>query len=314
MGTPEFAVAPLERLINDGYNIVAVVTSPDKPAGRGKKIQFSAVKEFAIKNNLRLFQPEKLREESFIHDIKSLKPDIHIVVAFRMLPEVVWSIPEIGTFNLHASLLPNYRGAAPINWVIINGEKETGITTFMIDGNIDTGNILLQKKVSIPETDNAGALHDKLMVAGASLVLETVKKLAEGTLDPIPQNHLIEKGAVLKIAPKISKSDCRINWDMEGRDIFNFVRGMSPHPGAYSYLDHGKGEKILCKFFDTSFIPGQHQDAPGTVITDNKTILKVAVKNGWIAVDKIQQAGKRVMPMEQFLRGYSFMTASDRFS
>jgi methionyl-tRNA formyltransferase len=313
MGTPEFAVAPLSSLYDKGYNIVAVVTAPDKASGRGKKIQQSAIKEFAVEKNLRLFQPEKLRNESFIQELKSLNPDLQIVVAFRMLPELVWSIPRMGTFNLHASLLPDYRGAAPINWVIINGEKETGLTTFMIDRNIDTGKILMQRRVPISENEDAGTLHNKLMVEGAGLVIETVNSIAGGSLTPIPQDQLVNKRAPLRSAPKISKNDCRINWNKEGRDVINFIRGMSPYPGAFSYLDSNNGENILFKFFDASFTPEAQQLNPGTVETDHKKEVRVAVKDGWIEIIKIQQAGKKAMPTEIFLRGFSFTTSTDLF-
>jgi methionyl-tRNA formyltransferase len=314
MGTPEFAVAPLENLHSKGYNIVAVVTAPDKPSGRGKKIQQSAVKTFALNNNLKLFQPEKLRDETFIREVELLNPDLQIVVAFRMMPELLWSIPKKGTFNLHASLLPDYRGAAPINWVIINGGEESGLTTFMIDADIDTGKILMQKRVPISESDDAGTLHDKLMEEGASLVLETVNNIAGGSLKPIPQDELNKKGVSLKSAPKISKNDCRINWDLEGKDVFNFIRGMSPYPGAYSYLERNEGENILFKFFDASFFREAHGLKPGIVSTDNRNTFNVAVKDGWIGINKIQQAGKKAMPMEQFLRGFSFTTLTDLFS
>lgn len=314
MGTPEFAVAPLKSLHEKGYNIVAVVTAPDKPSGRGKKIQQSAVKTFALQNKLRLFQPEKLRDETFIHEVKSLNPDLQIVVAFRMLPEIVWSIPKKGTFNLHASLLPDYRGAAPINWVIINGEKETGLTTFMIDANIDTGKILMQKRVPISDSDDAGILHDKMMAEGADLVINTVNSIAGGSLKPIPQEELHKKGASLKSAPKISKNDCRINWDMDGKSVLNFIRGMSPYPGAYSYLERTEGENILFKFFDATFMKEAHGLKPGIIGTDNRNTFNVAVKDGWIGINKIQQAGKKAMPMELFLRGFSFRTLTDLFS
>jgi len=313
MGTPEFAIPPLKSLLEKGYNVVAVVTAPDKQAGRGQKMQFPPVKAFALDHQLKLFQPEKLREESFVSNLKSLKPDLQVVVAFRMLPEVVWSIPSIGTFNLHASLLPNYRGAAPINRVIINGEKETGLTTFFIDQHIDSGNILLQRKVPVYDTDNAGTLHDRLMLEGAGLVIETVDRLVAGEIRAVSQDTLMNDSDGIRTAPKITREDCRINWDRPGKAVHNFIRGMTPYPGPYAYLSNEKGEHILFKFYETSFIPKAHRADPGTVSTDNRTYLHIAVNDGWIAVHTLQQSGKRVMPLEEFLRGFSFKPFLPRF-
>ncbi|HCO66918.1 MAG TPA: methionyl-tRNA formyltransferase, partial [Dysgonomonas sp.] len=230
MGTPDFAVASLKNLVDNNYTIAGVITMPDKPAGRGHKLQYSAVKQYALDNNLPLLQPEKLKDESFLESLKSWKADLQIVVAFRMLPEVVWNMPRFGTFNLHASLLPQYRGAAPINWAIINGEKETGVTTFFLTHEIDTGKIILQKKVPIMEEDNAGIIHDKLMNIGAGLVCKTVDLLLENKIDGIPQDNLISDENELKPAPKIFKETCKIDWNKSSASIHNLIRGLSPHP------------------------------------------------------------------------------------
>ena len=314
MGTPEFAVAPLQKLVDSGYNVVAVITAPDKPAGRGKKLSFSPVKKYALDHQLILIQPEKLRDPGFIAELKSLKPDIQVVVAFRMLPEMVWSIPALGTFNLHASLLPDYRGAAPINRAIINGEKETGLTTFFINKDIDTGHILLQKKFHIGEKENAGMLHDRLMAEGADMVVETIRRIAAGSIDPLPQEALIREGATLHPAPKITKEDCRIDWHQGSITIFNFIRGMSPFPGAYSYLVMGNEENKLFKILEADYVLESHQNPPGTAMTDHRSKLWIASTDGWISVGKLQQAGKRIMDTGEFLRGFSFNSSSYLFS
>ena len=312
MGTPEFAVAPLKKLVEEGYTIAGVITAPDKPAGRGKIIRYSAVKQYALAHGLQLMQPDKLRNEAFISELKSLNPDLQVVVAFRMLPEVVWSIPPIGTFNLHASLLPDYRGAAPINWAIINGETETGLTSFLIDQQIDTGRILLQKKMPIYENDNAGSLHDRMMKEGADLVLKTIEALETGTVSPLPQDQVMPDHAP-KPAPKIRKEDCRIDWTMEGRCIQNFIRGLSPYPGAFSILDRNEKGELLFKVFESSYIPESHTFQPGAISTDHISYIHVAAKNGWISIKVLQQSGKKALPVEQFLMGFRFRTSSDLF-
>ena len=316
MGTPEFAVAPLGRLIGAGYNVVGVITAPDRPAGRGRKITPSAVKRFIRESHpeLALLQPVNLKDPGFLKQLETLNPDIQVVVAFRMLPEAVWCIPEMGTFNLHASLLPQYRGAAPINHAIMNGESETGVTTFMIDQQIDTGKILLQEKVRIGERETAGELHDRLMKAGAELVLRTVEGLVNGTLQAIPQDQYMIPEGELKSAPKIKKEDCRIQWTRHGREVVNLVRGLSPYPGAFTILNKGGSEEQLCKIYDVSFHAGTHNDPPGTLHSDGRTFLQVAVPDGTILIGSIQLEGKRKMGTAEFLAGYRPTSGSFRFS
>lgn len=299
MGTPDFAVASLKALIDHGENVVAVVTSPDKPAGRGQKLNQSAVKQFALANNLPVLQPEKLKDETFLNELRSYKADLQVVVAFRMLPEVVWNMPPKGTINVHASLLPQYRGAAPINHAIINGETKTGVTTFMLQHEIDTGNILLSQEVTIEENDNAGTLHDKLMLAGAETLLKTVDALKNNCLTPIPQDELEE--STLKHAPKIFKETCLIDWEEDNTTIYNKIRGLSPYPAAYTTL-RGKTLKIY-------EVEAEHTSTPltpGDYITDAKTYLKFGSKNGLINVKSLQLEGKKRIPIEEFLRGYRF--------
>ncbi len=296
MGTPEFAVASLDMLNQAGYDIVSVVTTPDKPAGRGKKLRSSAVKLYAVENSISILQPVKLRDPIFIEQLEQLKPDIFVVVAFRMLPEVVWSIPSIGTFNLHASLLPDYRGAAPINWVLINGETRTGVTTFMIDKQIDTGNILLQREVEVPFEWNAGDLHDTLMKVGAELVLETVKGLEEQKLHPVPQDDSL----FLHPAPKIFKEDCRINWERSARHIYNHIRGLSPYPVAWTML-----EDKMVKLFKAQIGTVIEDEVPGHIeIASNQSFIKVATLDRWIEIEELQMEGKRRMHTHDFLQGY----------
>jgi methionyl-tRNA formyltransferase len=305
MGTPEFAVAPLEILLNNGCNIVAVVTAPDKPSGRGLHINESAVKKFAKEKGLKILQPEKLKSPEFIEELKLLKPDLQIVVAFRMLPEIVWSMPPLGTFNLHASLLPQYRGAAPINWAIINGENKTGVTTFFIQQDIDTGNIIFQEEVSIAEDEDVGSLYNRLMNIGADLVLKTVKAIAAGTAPSIPQASIeIED---LKAAPKIYKETCHINWNETANKIHNLIRGLSPHPGAFFYLDKGNNENLLIKVYKSKPEIISHSLAIGTLISDNKKVLKVACINGFVHILEIQASGKKRMNSEEFLRGFKIL-------
>jgi methionyl-tRNA formyltransferase len=316
MGTPQFAVAPLELLIESGFQVAAVVTAPDRPAGRGKKVAHSAVKQFIALQHpeIPIYQPGNLKDPEWVQQLESLRPDLQVVVAFRMLPEAVWKIPRLGTLNLHASLLPQYRGAAPINHVIINGESETGVTTFLIDHQIDTGNILLQEKVSIGEKETAGELHDRLMQKGAALLLRTVEGLAEGSVRARSQKQLEPAEGVLKKAPKIHKEDCRIRWNREGRKVVNHIRGLSPYPGAFTMLSIKDSPPILCKIFGASFRQAEHHDQPGSIHTDGKKYLEAAVEDGYLLVESIQLEGKRRMGIGEFLAGYRFISGQSRFS
>ncbi|HPD96212.1 MAG TPA: methionyl-tRNA formyltransferase [Tenuifilaceae bacterium] len=305
MGTPDFAVAPLKLLVESGYNVLSVVTVPDKPAGRGLKVQQSPVKVYAVEKGIPVLQPDKLKSPDFVEAIKQLKPDIAVVVAFRMLPKEIWSIPSLGTFNLHASLLPQYRGAAPINWAIINGESISGVTTFLIDEQIDTGNILLQKEVPILNTDNAGDLHDNLMLAGAPLVVETVNLLFSNRAKPVSQNNLNISNS-LKPAPKIFKDTCKIDWTLNIDSVYNLIRGLSPYPTAWSEMEINNGtEKSITsvKIFSTDKEISNHSLKAGTIVTDGKKQLKVACSNGFIAIKNIQLAGKKRLSIDEFLRG-----------
>jgi methionyl-tRNA formyltransferase len=297
MGTPQFAVASLDALITAGCDVVAVVTAPDKPAGRGQKVNQSAVKQYAVANGLKVLQPEKLKNPEFLEELKALKADLQVVVAFRMLPEVVWNMPPKGTINLHASLLPQYRGAAPINWAIINGEKESGVTTFFLKHDIDTGDILFTEKVTLQGTETAGDLHDWLMTKGAGLLVKTVKGIESGRYSEHPQEHLAE-GIELKHAPKIFKEDCLINFNQTARDIFNLIRGLSPMPTAYTILNG----KIL-KIYNAEYQEGEPGILPGGFLTNNKTHLKFAAKDGFICPTDVQLEGKKRMSIEEFLRG-----------
>lgn len=301
MGTPEFAVPSLKALVEGGYNVVAVVTTPDKPAGRGRQLHESDVKITARELGLPILQPEKLRDEEFVAAMESLKPDLGIVIAFRMLPEVIWSMPRLGTFNLHASLLPEYRGAAPINWAIINGEKETGVTTFLLNHEIDKGAIIGQLREEITPDDTIGTLYDRLMLKGVGLVLETVEKLAAGEINPIEQQHIDE--STLKPAPKIFKEDCLVDWSKGGRQIVNFVRGLSPYPAAWSRLVRD-GEELAVKIFRTSFLEAAHNEPLGTIRTDWREELEVACADGWIKIHELQVAGKRRMTTHDLLLGF----------
>lgn len=298
MGTPEFAVASLDALVGGGYNVVGVVTMPDKPAGRGYKMQFSAVKEYALAHNLPLLQPEKLKNEDFLDALRALHADLQIVVAFRMLPEVVWAMPPLGTFNLHGSLLPQYRGAAPINWAIINGEQETGVTTFFLQQEIDTGDLILQKRTPITDDDNAGTIHDRLMSIGAAAVVETVDCIIAGTAPKTPQ----PQGVTLKSAPKIFKETCRVDWKQSCHQIFNFVRGLSPYPAAWSVL-HTDDKTIDIKLFEVTREPAAHTLQAGQVVCDGKNYLKVAVADGFVKIESLQPAGKKRMSAADWLRG-----------
>jgi methionyl-tRNA formyltransferase len=296
-GTPDFAVASLDTLIQAGANIVAVVTAPDKPAGRGMQLQTSAVKQYASDKGLKILQPEKMKAPSFLDELKSFEVDLQVVVAFRMMPEVVWNMPPMGTINVHGSLLPQYRGAAPIDWAIINGETETGVTTFKLKHEIDTGDILLQQKVSVLPEDNAGTLHDKLMAAGAELLVRTVKGLAAENIPEIPQSDV--PAGEIKNAPKIFKEHLLINWNRPVTEISNLVRGMSPYPAAYTHL----GEKTL-KVFKSHYETESHSVKPGSFETDYATYLRFAATDGWFYVEELQQEGKKRMNVVDFLRGF----------
>ncbi len=301
MGTPDFAVASLRALVEGGFNVVGVITAPDKPAGRGRKLQESAVKQYAVAQSLRVLQPEKLKATDFIETLQSLNADLQIVVAFRMLPEAVWNMPKKGTFNLHGSLLPHYRGAAPINWAIMNGEKETGVTTFFIEHKIDTGNVLLQRRIPIGPNDNVEKIHDALMNLGADLVVETVEGILNNSIEARPQSSILPKEA-LKEAPKIFKEDCRINWSRKGADLHNFIRGLSPYPTAWCVLNKDS-KAIQAKIYNASFKHGII-NAVGEVHTDNKHNLSIACQDGWLSIHELQIAGKKRMNTEDFLRGF----------
>lgn len=302
MGTPEFAVGSLSKLIDNGFNIVGVITSADKPAGRGKRIKYSDVKNYALEHDLKLLQPTNLKSSEFIADLKSLKADLQIVVAFRMLPEIVWDMPPLGTFNLHASLLPQYRGAAPINHAIINGENLTGVTTFFLDKEIDTGKIIKQVSVEIKEDDNAGSLHDRLMEIGGDLVVETTTDILHDRVESIPQNFKIIEGEKLSKAPKIFKDDCRINWNKNVDEIYNFIRGLSPYPAAFTELRNDEGETIMLKIFKVSRELAKVNIPIGTIIID-KDNFKISCSNGFLIMQELQQSGKKRMHIIDFLRG-----------
>jgi len=320
MGTPEFAVASLEALVKAKCNIVGVVTAPDKPAGRGMKMTESAVKKYALRKNLKILQPEKLKNPEFLQELRSLNADLQIVVAFRMLPESVWNMPPLGTINLHGSLLPQYRGAAPINWAVINGEKETGVTTFKLKHEIDTGNILMQESFPIDENETAGEVHDKMKEIGARVLVETVKGIAEGTLEERPQSSMVNgessienpqtpethspltiDHSLLRHAPKIFTQTCNIDWRRSIDEIQNLIRGLSPFPGAYTEL----GDKTL-KIFRSEKEPSYPTSKPGKWESDGKTYLKFAAKDGYILLKDVQLEGKKRMSIEDFLRGYRF--------
>ncbi|XZF16020.1 methionyl-tRNA formyltransferase [Chitinophagaceae bacterium MMS25-I14] len=296
-GTPDFAVASVAALVDAGAQVVAVVTAPDKPAGRGMHLQSPAVKQYAVSKNIPVLQPLKLKNPEFLEALKSYNADLHVVVAFRMLPEAVWNMPSLGTINVHASLLPQYRGAAPINWAIINGETETGVTTFKLQHEIDTGNVLLQKKVEITPEDNAGTLHDKLMETGAALLVETVKGLADGSLKGISQDDMPAES--LKHASKIFKEHTTIDWNKGAAEVHNLVRGMSPHPAAHTVLA-GKNIKI----YQSHTEKAETGKEPGAFDTDHKTYLRFAAADGWVYIDELQQEGKKRMPVTEYLKGF----------
>ena len=309
-GTPDFAVESLDRLVTGGYNIVGVVTMPDKIGGRGNKVVQSAVKLYALEHNLPLFQPEKLKDSTFVEQLRKLNADLQIVIAFRMMPEIVWAMPPLGTFNLHASLLPKYRGAAPINWAVINGDTETGVTTFFLKQEIDTGDIIQQRRIPIAETDNVGIVHDKLMTMGADMVIETVDAILNDSIKPIPQDELCNKGIEATPAPKIFTETCHINWSQPALNVYNLIRGLSPYPAAWTEIPDASGKMHHAKIYATE-IP---DDAPlcriignsqaGTLSTDGKRLKVLCGDNRWIEITSIQIAGKRRMTTEEFLSGF----------
>jgi len=304
MGTPDFAVASLDILVKNNYNIVGVITMPDKPAGRGQQLQESAIKKYAIEKELKILQPEKLKSESFISELKSLQADLQIVVAFRMLPEIVWSMPRLGTFNLHGSLLPQYRGAAPINWAVINGETETGVTTFFLQHEIDTGKIIFNAKTPITQNETAGDIHDRLMMIGADLVFKTVKAIENNNYTEEDQNKFYSSEAELKHAPKIFKEDCKINWTKPCNEIHNHIRGLSPYPAAFTEFKNPENKLFLVKLFLSDKEMIAHQKPIQSILTDNKTYIKVAVSDGFILIKELQIAGKKRMGAQKFLRGF----------
>jgi methionyl-tRNA formyltransferase len=301
MGTPDFAVGSLKKLVEEKYKIVGVVTATDKPAGRGQKLQSSAVKQYAESQGIPILQPEKLKDENFQKELKNFNADLFIVVAFRMLPKSVWAMPKFGTINLHASLLPQYRGAAPINWAIINGETKSGVTTFFIEEQIDTGNILLNKEVEISDTDNVGILHDKLMDVGSNLICETVDLIATENYKTIPQAGINEP---LKSASKIFKDDCKINWNKPAKEIYNLIRGLSPYPAAWTEFVSIDGKEIQFKIFESELISKKSNEEIGRIISDNKSFVHIVVQDGIINIKTLQQAGKNKMKAEEFLRGF----------
>ncbi len=304
MGTPDFAVSTLKTLVENQYNIVGVITAPDKPAGRGRKLNESAVKLYAVSQNLKVLQPTNLKDEAFLEELKGLHANLNIVVAFRMLPKVVWNMPELGTFNLHASLLPNYRGAAPINWAIINGETKTGVSTFFIDEEIDTGEMILQEDITIEPNENAGQLHDKLMLLGSTLVLKTVKQIEAEDVKTTPQ---IENPD-LKTAYKLNRDNCKIDWSASIQDIHNKIRGLSPYPAAWCVLQNGE-EALDVKIYEATMAPEEHQLELG-LIQNTKKEIKVAVKGGFINIHFMKLPGKRNMHAKDLLNGYDFKTGA----
>lgn len=302
MGTPEFAVESLKALLNNNYQVVGVITAPDKPAGRGYQVQCSAVKQYALSEGLTILQPEKLKEESFIEELRALKADLQIVVAFRMLPEIVWNMPRLGTFNLHGSLLPQYRGAAPINWAIINGEKMTGVTTFFLSHEIDTGKIIFREGTVIGPEENAGDIHDRLMQKGACLVLKTMEAICNENYETTDQEEYIINPEELKPAPKIFKENCRIDWNKKKEEIHNLIRGLSPYPTAWTELVTGSTRHSL-KIFSAVRKGGVSNLPNGSIVTDNKTYIDIVVDDGFISLQQLQLSGKKMMSVDEFLRG-----------
>ena len=314
-GTPDFAVESLSRLVDGGYNVVAVVTMPDKPAGRGRQIQESDVKHYAVEHGLPVLQPVSLKDEAFLEQLRSFNAQLFIVIAFRMLPEAVWQMPPLGTFNLHASLLPRYRGAAPINWAVMHGDSETGVTTFFLKHEIDTGDVIQQRSCPIGRYDNVEVVHDRLMVMGAYMVLETVDAIIAGTVKPIPQEQMLTSDQQPTPAPKIFKDTCRIDWSRPAEALYNHIRGLSPYPAAWTTLENEEGkEATTVKVYATGepepFADGE-SPRPGAIKADRKT-LRVACGDGWLEIFSLQQSGKKRMDTDAFLRGY-VITPSARF-
>lgn len=313
LGTPDFAVEPLKRLLEKqrtcdscGYEVVGVVTMPDKMINkRGNQLLMSPVKQFAVSEGLPVLQPESLKSEEFLTALAAWRADLQIVVAFRMLPESVWNMPRLGTFNLHASLLPQYRGAAPINWAIINGDKETGVTTFFLKHEIDTGDVIYRDRVAIEENDNAGTLHDKLMYQGGETVLRTVEAIVNGAVEPVPQEQMFVSESDLRPAPKIFRDTCRIDWNKNCCEVYDFVRGMSPYPAAWCEMQDAAGNTIAIKVYEVAKEPALHDKAVGTLLTDGKSYAKVAVEGGYINLLSLQIPGKKRMPVADLLRGFS---------
>ncbi|MFH6958639.1 methionyl-tRNA formyltransferase [Flavobacterium aquidurense] len=307
MGTPEFAVGILDTIIKNNYDVVGVITAADKPAGRGQKIKYSAVKEYALANNLTLLQPTNLKDESFLAELKALNANLQIVVAFRMLPKVVWEMPSLGTFNLHASLLPNYRGAAPINWAIINGETKTGVTTFFIDDKIDTGAMILNSEIAIEPEENAGQLHDRLMLLGSETVIETLKVIESGNVTTTIQ----EDDAEIKTAYKLNKENCKIDWTKSGDEINNLIRGLSPYPASWCFLKD-KNEELSIKIYEAKLVSESHSYEVGTLISSKKEI-KIAIKDGFIQVLSLQLPGKKRMQVAELLNGITFSDSAKAY-
>lgn len=313
LGTPDFAVEPLKRLVEKqhactdcGYEVVGVVTMPDKMISkRGNQLLMSPVKQYALQEGLPILQPESLKSEDFLAALAAWHADLQIVVAFRMLPESVWNMPRLGTFNLHASLLPQYRGAAPINWAIINGDKETGVTTFFLKHEIDTGDVIFRDKVAIEECDTAGTLHDKLMLQGGETVLRTVEAIVSGTATAQPQQQMFAQESDLRPAPKIFRDTCRIDWEKDCRAVYDFVRGMSPYPAAWFELCDVAGEPLAIKVYEVAKEPAKHDKKPGTLLTDGKSYAKIAVSDGYVSLLSVQIPGKKRMPVGDLLRGFS---------
>lgn len=308
-GTPDFAVESLSRLVDGGYNVVAVVTMPDKPAGRGRQLQQSDVKRYAVEHGLPVLQPVSLKDEAFIEELRGYGAQLFIVIAFRMLPEAVWQMPPLGTFNLHASLLPRYRGAAPINWAVMNGDTETGVTTFFLKHEIDTGDVIQQRSCPIDRHDDVEAVHDRLMVMGADMVLETVDAIIEGTVKPIPQDQMLTTGQQPTPAPKIFKETCRIDWARPAEALYNHIRGLSPYPAAWTVLKDENGNEVttikVYKTGEPEPFGGSEHPAPGTIKADRKTV-RIACADGWLQILTLQQSGKKRMDTDAFLRGFTF--------
>ena len=310
MGTPEFAVASLDALVKNKFDVVGVVTSADKPAGRGQQLHQSAVKKYALENNLKLLQPEKLKDEHFLSELKSLEADVQFVVAFRMLPEAVWNMPPLGTYNLHASLLPKYRGAAPINWAIIKGERETGVTTFKLKHAIDTGNILFSEKVPIGTRMTAGELHDVLMVKGAELLVKTANEIQRNKDEQTPIDFAAQDDRSVSHAPKLFKETCRLDWNKTAAELFDLIRGLSPYPAAFTRIHDQEGKPLLLKILAGEIESKTHTFTNGTLFTDAKTFLKVACKDGFVSIIDLQLEGKKRMRVEEFLRGFKVTAGS----